>query len=90
MSADGHVQVDTATGSLYVHLNDVAVDTTREFGDFRMVDYDRDGGVIGVEFLQTAGGIRLAGLPQRHTLRAVLVANGLGSMIDTADRISTS
>ncbi len=88
MSANSHVQVDSEVGSLYVRLNQSAVHRTRTFGDFRMVDYDAAGGIVGVEFLQINGGIDLDGLPEHRRLHTVLAAHGLGerlSVVDPAD-----
>lgn len=81
MSADAQVQVDVSAGALYVRLSESAVHETREFGDFRMVDYAANGAVVGVEFLQIAGGIDLGGLPERRRLRAVLAGHELGKRI---------
>ena len=81
MSADAQVQVDVSAGALYVRLSESAVHETREFGDFRMVDYADDGAVVGVEFLQIAGGIDLGGLPEHRRLRAVLAGHELGKRI---------
>ena len=81
MSADAQVQVDVSAGALYVRLRESAVHETREFGDFRMVDYAADGAVVGVEFLQIAGGIDLGGLPEHRRLRAVLTAHKVGKRI---------
>ena len=81
MSADAQVQVDVSAGALYVRLSESAVHETREFGDFRMVDYAADGAVVGVEFLQIAGGIELGGLPEHRRLRAVLAAHEFGKRI---------
>ena len=85
MSANGHVQVDSEAGSLYVRLNQSAVHRTRTFGDFRMVDYDAAGGIVGVEFLQINGGIELDGLPEYRRLHTALVAHGLRERISVVD-----
>ena len=81
MSADSQVRFDAAASSLYVRLSESAVHETREFDDFRMVDYAADGAVVGVEFLQIAGGIDLGGLPEHRRLRAVLAGHELGKRI---------
>ena len=81
MSAVGQVLFDAAASSLYVRLSESAVHETREFGDFRMVDYAADGAVVGVEFLQIAGGIELGGLPEHRRLKAVLAAYEFGKRI---------
>lgn len=81
MSADSQVRFDAAANSLYVRLSESAVHETREFDDFRMVDYAADGAVVGVEFLQIAGGIDLGGLPEHRRLRAVLAGHELGKRI---------
>ena len=81
MSANGQVQVDSQAGSLYVRLNQSTVHRTRTFGDFRMVDYDAAGGIVGVEFLQINGGIDLHGLPEHQRLQRALLAHGLGERI---------
>ena len=85
MSANGQVQVDSKAGSLYVRLNQSAVHQTRTFGDFRMVDYDADGRIVGVEFLQIDGGIDLDGLPEHQRLQTALVAHGLAEQLSVID-----
>ena len=83
------VSVNDAGDILYVRLNDAAIHTTREFGDCRMVDYDSQGHVVGVEFLQIVGGIDLDGLPENRRLQTVLLAHGFGGKINVVDHIDT-
>lgn len=83
------VNVNDAGDILYVRLSDAAIHTTREFGDYRMVDYDSQGHVVGVEFLQIAGGIDMDGLPENRRLQTVLLAHGFGGKINTVDHIDT-
>ena len=89
MGADVQVQVDVSAGALYVRLSDSAVHKTREFGDFRMVDYDADGHVVGVEFLQIATGVDLDGLPENPRILTVLLAHGFGGRIHAVGHIDT-
>ena len=85
MSPNTQVQIDTQTGSLYIRLNQSTVHQTRTFGDFRIVDYDAAGGVVGVEFLQINAGIDLHGLPEHQRLQRALLAHGLAEQISVID-----
>ena len=85
MSPNSQVQVDSQAGSLYVRLNQSAVHQTRAFGDFRIVDYDADGRIVGVEFLQINGGIDLHGLPEHQRLQRALLAHGLEEQLSVID-----
>ena len=75
MTTTPQIQLDPNAGSLYIRLNHSPVHHTREFGDFRMVDYDAQGRIVGVEFLQIRGGIDLSGLPERQRLQTALQAH---------------
>ena len=85
MATTAQVQLDTAAGSLYIRLNHSPVHQTREFGDFRMVDYDAQGRIVGVEFLQIKGGIDLSGLPEHQRLQTALQAHGHAQRISALD-----
>ena len=85
MTTTAQVQVDNAAGSLYIRLNQSPVHQTREFGDFRMVDYDAQGRIVGVEFLQIKGGIDLSGLPEHQRLQTALQAHGHAQRISALD-----
>ena len=56
MSADSQVRFDAAASSLYVRLSESAVHETREFDDFRMVDYAADGAVVVWSFCRSPAG----------------------------------
>src|SRR5688500_20153888 len=60
------VTYDSEADALYVYLiaQDTDVDRTEAFGDGRMVDYDAQGQVVGVEFLDASRGIDIDGLPE--------------------------
>ena len=85
MTTTAQVRVDAEAGSLYIRLNEAPVHQTRQFGDFRMVDYDAEGRIVGVEFLQINGGIDLAGLPEQQRLRSALLAHGQAERISVLD-----
>jgi uncharacterized protein YuzE len=64
------VTYDSEADALYVYLvaQDAHVDRTEEFGDGRQVDYDVQGRVVGVEFLDASRGIDIEGLPEAERL----------------------
>jgi uncharacterized protein YuzE len=72
-----HVSYDQQADAIYVYLTDAEVARTRMLDDFRNVDLDADGGVVGVEFLGVSGGIDLRNIPFRRTVEQLLEEGGL-------------
>ena len=62
------LEVDTKANAAYVRVADRPVASTRELDPQRMIDYDHEGEIIGIEFLAVDHGVDLSGLPHRHEL----------------------
>lgn len=58
------VEFDPDADAAYVRLNDGRYARTEELDDYRNIDYDADGGAIGVEFLYVSDGIDLSDVSQ--------------------------
>jgi uncharacterized protein YuzE len=58
--------------ALYVQLSEADIARTTPVDDVRIVDYARDGSVVGVEFLAASDGLKLAGLPEKPRLEALI------------------
>lgn len=56
-------QYDSEADAIYVHLRDAQVARSHTVDDFRIIDYSKDGGVVGVEFLGIGGGVDLSDIP---------------------------
>jgi uncharacterized protein YuzE len=54
--------------ALYVYLTDADVERTKALDDYRNVDFDATGGVVGVEFLEASRGLDLRDIPFRKTV----------------------
>jgi uncharacterized protein YuzE len=59
---------DTEADAAYVRVKDAPVNSTRELDSQRMVDYDEQGEIVGIEFLAVARGVDLSDLPYRDEL----------------------
>ncbi len=69
------VRFDPEADALYVAFGERrAVARTVELGDGRQVDYDADGGLLGVEFLNVSDGLNLNGVPHQDEVAAALRA----------------
>lgn len=68
---------DTEADVLYVEFSSAQVDRTVAMGDLRMVDYDRDGAVLGVEFVSASSGVDLDGVPFAKTIEHAIRNGGL-------------
>ena len=72
-STDTAVEYDSENDILYVTLlPEVEIGWTKDLGDGRLVDYDSDGRVVAVEFLDASTGISLAQLPAATDVRELL------------------
>jgi uncharacterized protein YuzE len=56
------------SNAVYIQLTDVEVAHTRVIDDLRIVDYDADWQVVGVELLGASAGLDLRGLPEHDRL----------------------
>ncbi len=69
------ITYDRDVDALYASLRPRApadVARTVELGGERQVDYDREGNVLGVEFLNASDGLDFDGVPQGDEIRATL------------------
>lgn len=71
------VRFDPDADVLYVHLAEAKVAETRSLGDLRLIDYSKDGIVIGVEFISASHGVDLADLPFAQTIAKAIGDTGL-------------
>ena len=60
---------------LYVTLRETSIAKTREYGDDRLLDFDRDGQLVGAEFIGVASYVDLRGLPESHRLQDAIIAS---------------
>lgn len=58
-----HVEYDREVDAVAVSLSDQPSTFTRVVDDLRLIDYDAEGKLVGLEFLGASGGVRLGGLP---------------------------
>ena len=56
------------SNAVYIQLTDAEVMHTKVIDDLRIVDYDADWNVVGVELLGASAGLDLRGLPERDRL----------------------
>jgi uncharacterized protein YuzE len=56
--------------AVYIQLSDRDVAHTRTIDDARIIDYDADWQVVGVELLGASAGLDLRDLPERDRLEA--------------------
>jgi uncharacterized protein YuzE len=70
------VRYDPEADALYVQLSEGAIAKTTSLGDLRLIDWDDDGGVVGVEFLGVSEGIDLHDLPFAQTIERAIGDSG--------------
>ena len=58
-----HAEYDPDADAIYVYLRDAKVVRTVPIDDLRNIDYDGQGRVVGVEFLDVSGGLDLHDVP---------------------------
>ncbi len=64
-----YVQYDSEADALYVRLREPIGDVkSRPVDDARIVDYDAEDRVVGVELLDASHGINLEGLPEAEAI----------------------
>lgn len=66
------VEVDPSVDAAYVRLQDGVVARTQQLDGARLIDLDRSGEPLGVEFLNVSRGVRLEGLPSREAIEMCL------------------
>ena len=70
------VRVNDVGDILYLRFRKAKIAACREFGDWRNLDYDGEGRLIGVELIGLPGGVSLRGLPEAERIREALLAHG--------------
>ena len=76
MSDHIEVCVNDVGDILYLQFLNAKVASCREFGDWRNLDYDGEGRLIGVELIGLPGGVSLRGLPEAERIREALREHG--------------
>lgn len=71
-----HAEYDPEADAIYVYLVEAPVARTRMLDDFRNVDLDGEGGVVGVEFLGVSSGIDLTDIPSRPEVERLIEEGG--------------
>src|SRR5581483_4836211 len=72
MSFQPYATYRSGADAVYVYLSDAESDRTRQLDDWRMIDYDRSGQVVGVELLGVSAGVDLNDVPERETVERLL------------------
>ena len=70
------VRINEVGDILYMRFLRAKIATCREFGDWRNLDYDGEGRLIGVELIGLPRGVSLLGLPEADRIRDALIAHG--------------
>ena len=76
MSEHFEIRVNDVGDILYLRFLNAKIATCREFGDWRNLDYDSEGNLIGVELIGLPRGVSLLGLPEAGRIREALIAHG--------------
>ena len=76
MSERIEVRINDVGDILYLRFLNTKISTCREFGDWRNLDYDGQGNLIGVELIGLRRGVSLHGLPEAERIRDALIAHG--------------
>ena len=74
----GSVRYDQEADCLYVLLKDEDEDvaSTRPIDDLRLLDLDKNGGIIGVEFIDASAGVDLRAVPFAPTVEQLIRDSG--------------
>ena len=70
-------QYDPEADALYVRLSEGSAERQTYMGDFRILDYSKDGRVLGVEFLCAREGIDLQDIPFATRIERLIGESGL-------------
>jgi uncharacterized protein YuzE len=71
-------EYDAEADAIYVYLRHARPVKTVAIDDFRNVDYDGQGRVVGVELLDVSGGIDLHDVPFAHRVAQLITDLNLG------------
>lgn len=69
---------DSEANAAYVYLHEGPVARTKPIDDVRLIDYAKDGAVVGVEFLDARSGIDLSDLPEKTAIEQVIRNSDFG------------
>ena len=70
-------QYDANTDCAYILINDLPHAFSKEVDETRIIDYTKDGTVIGVELLYVSSGVDVSGLPYQSKISALLDKHNL-------------
>ena len=73
-----HATHDPEADAIYVYLTE---GEAHPVDDLRIIDYSRDGAVVGVEFLSVSGGIDLSDVPHHDKVEKLIGELNLGIKI---------
>ena len=71
------VTYDADADVLYVRLNEGQSARQSRLGDLRIIDFDADGTILGVEFVDASGGADLRDLPFAQKVEQLIHDSGL-------------
>ena len=60
------LELDKVADAAYARVSDEPVQTTREVDEQRVLDYEAQGDLAGIEFLGVSRGVSLRDLPYRY------------------------
>ena len=66
------IEYDRRADAAYITLADRPVASTRELDSRRLLDFDAEGVVVGIELLSVRQGVDVAGLPSAEQVAALL------------------
>jgi uncharacterized protein YuzE len=74
---EAKVRYDAEADVLYVQLGEKKVAKTGSLGDLRLIDYDADAGIVGIEFISASEGVDLRDLPFAKRIEHAIGESGL-------------
>ena len=63
------LELSRDTNAAYAVLSDDEVKKTKKLDQYRLLDLDAEGEVVGIEFLNISAGVNLSDLPRGEELR---------------------
>lgn len=75
------LSIDRQANAAYVTISDRPVRRTKELDSQRIVDYDADGEIVGIEFLAISSGVDLSELPHRPELARLFEDHGIRQLV---------
>ena len=74
-------EYDKNADAVYILINDVKHDHSKELDDTRFIDYGENGVIQGIELLFVGAGVDLTGLPYQAEVKELLDKNGIKTFI---------